>query len=286
MIEKAAASAGGTATEAQLEAINRFAKTPLSAEEVYVFQVRLCDDQPDRDGEKFAAEALPELARLFVGKTGVMDHTWSADRQLARIFETEVVREDGVSFIRAWAYMLKNEKTAGVIAEIEGGIKKEVSVGCSMGRAVCSICGADAGTCEHRKGEQYGNEICYTVLTDPLDAYEFSFVAVPAQPEAGVLKEYGGMKGEKAWKAMETDAALGRQYREALRKDVVRLGLVLDCGLDADALAFVAKTLDDGRLRRVRTAMERRANASYPALTQLPRARREEEKPVEEEFLI
>ena len=33
-----------------------------------------------------------------------------------------------------------------LIADIEGGIKKEVSVGCAMGQARCSICGEPYGT--------------------------------------------------------------------------------------------------------------------------------------------
>ena len=112
ILKAAMAAAGPEATAAQLEQINRFAKKPLGREDVYVFSVRLCDDQVDRDGERFDTDALPELARLFVGKTGVVDHAWSADRQLARIFETKVIRENGVSYSKAWAYMLKTDKTA------------------------------------------------------------------------------------------------------------------------------------------------------------------------------
>ena len=44
------------------------------------------------------------------------------------------------------------EKNAELIAEIEGGIKKEVSVGCSAAKRSCSICGKDAGLCEHERG--------------------------------------------------------------------------------------------------------------------------------------
>ena len=66
--------AGGTPDERQLERVNMQSKTPLKAEEVYVFAVRLCDDQVDRDYERFATEVLPELGRLFVGKPGIVDH--------------------------------------------------------------------------------------------------------------------------------------------------------------------------------------------------------------------
>ena len=90
--------------------------------------------------------------------------------------------------LKAWAYLLRTEKNAYLIAEIEGGIKREVSVGCSVARRVCSICGAEGGTCQHTPGQRYGEQLCYLELRDPTDAYEWSFVAVPAQRKADVYK--------------------------------------------------------------------------------------------------
>ena len=59
--------------ERELEAVNRFAKTVLTEEQVYIFSVRLCDNEVDRDLERFAAEALETLGELFVGKSGIFD---------------------------------------------------------------------------------------------------------------------------------------------------------------------------------------------------------------------
>ena len=42
----------GAPSEEQLEKINRLTKTKVTAEDVYVFSVRLCDDQVDRDDER------------------------------------------------------------------------------------------------------------------------------------------------------------------------------------------------------------------------------------------
>ena len=107
------ASIGGEPTAQQLEAINAQAKSTLTGEQVYVFSLRLCDDQVDRDYERFDTAALPALAKLFIGKTGVVDHKWSADKQIARIFETQVVKEDGVSYIKAWALMASSCMAVG-----------------------------------------------------------------------------------------------------------------------------------------------------------------------------
>ena len=124
-IQKATeAVSAGTPTAVQLMAINAQAKAELTAEQVYVFSLRLCDDQVDRDQERFDTAALPALARLFIGKTGIVDHRWSTENQVARIFETQVVQEEGVSYIKAWAYIRRGGANEEIIADIEAGIKK------------------------------------------------------------------------------------------------------------------------------------------------------------------
>ena len=75
--------------------INRLAKTALTPEQVYTFAVRLCDNEVDRDWERFDIPALSALSELFVGKSGIFDHNWSAEGQTARIYRTQVVEEEG-----------------------------------------------------------------------------------------------------------------------------------------------------------------------------------------------
>ena len=185
----------GRASEEELAEINRFARTPLKAEEVYAFSLRLCDNEVDRDFERFDEAALGTLGDLLVGKSGIFDHRWSAEGQTARLYRTEVVRErarttaagDGYCWLKGWAYLLRTEKNADLIAEIEGGIKREVSVGCSVSRRVCSVCGAESGTCQHTPGQRTGrgcaSRSCGTPWT-PMSG----LCAVPAQRQAGVLK--------------------------------------------------------------------------------------------------
>jgi len=261
--------------EKELAEVNRFAKTPLTAEEVYLFTVRLCDNEVDRDLERFGTEALEELGKLFLGKSGIFDHQWSARGQTARIYRTEVVREsgvvtaagDGYCWLKGWAYLLRTEKNADLIAEIEGGIKKEVSVGCSMGRSVCSVCGADSGTCQHVKGQVYGEKLCFTELREPRDAYEWSFVAVPAQREAGVLKRFG--QEERQTVELRKQAELGRKYLKELRREVVRLAMLADDGLDGQVFAKAAARLEEPELTELKRAYEARAAKRFPAAPQL-----------------
>ena len=285
---------GGVPTGQQLEAINAQTKAELTAEQVYVFSLRLCDDQVDRDFERFDTEALAGLAKLFIGKTGILDHQWSAGNQVARIFETEVVREERVSYIKAWAYIRRGGRAEALIADIEAGILKEVSVGCAMGMAVCSVCGSEYGSCGHRKGEHYDGQLCCAILREPMDAYEFSFVAVPAQRDAGVLKAMGrgktlkelaeefGAQGE--YRAMFKEAQLGRQYAKALQDDVVRLCLSLELGVAEPVLRSVFGNAAGEDLLAVKAALENRLAESMPMMCQLMQSQRTEE--VESGFLI
>jgi len=272
-------SASGVPTAAQLEAINAQARAKMSEEQVYVFSVRLCDDQVDRDGERFDTAALPALAKLFIGKTGIIDHKWSSDSQVARIFAAEVVKEEEVTYIKAWAYIRRGGNADEVIADIEAGIKKEVSVGCAMGRCVCSICGGDYGECGHQKGEYYDGQLCSGILKEPMDAYEFSFVAVPAQRDAGVIKGLGKGKklkeladefgAQQEYRALHKQAQLGQLYEKQLRDDVVRLCLVLDLGAAEPVLRGVVDKAAAEDLMKLKEALEGRVGELMPGKCQL-----------------
>ncbi len=296
-IKKAAeAITVGMPTAAQLETINAQAKGKLTAEQVYVFSLRLCDDQVDRDMERFDTAALPGLAKLFIGKTGIVDHCWSSENQVARIFQTQVVQEQGVSYIKAWAYIRRGSHTDEIIADIEAGIKKEVSVGCAMGRSVCSICGGEYGQCGHHKGEHYDGQLCCAILQEPMDAYEFSFVAVPAQREAGVIKGLGRKNvslkalaeefgAQAEYRELYRQAQLGKQYEQELRSEVVRLCLTLDLGVSEPVLRSVMERAGSGDLQQLKAALTERTRELLPAQTQLPHAGSVQEA-VESGFLI
>jgi len=54
-VNKQALCGGAAAVDEQeLKQINRFSRKELTADEVYTFAVRLCDNQVDRDGERLS----------------------------------------------------------------------------------------------------------------------------------------------------------------------------------------------------------------------------------------
>lgn len=186
--------AKGLSVPDELALVNAQSVKELTADDVFVFRVVACDDQVDRDFEHFSPAALEQMAKLFVGKPLISDHQWSAKGQIARIYAGDVEDNDGVKQLVLRCYMIRTDTTKDVIDAIEAGILREVSVGGSCKKAVCDICGNDKAKswCAHRRGQEYDGKTCTITLDDTEDAYELSFVAVPAQPGAGVVKSYGG----------------------------------------------------------------------------------------------
>ena len=202
-IEKNACIKAYEPAEADMGLINALTLRNFTPEEIFAFKVKLCSNEVDRDYESFTAECLNELAELYKGKTGIKDHFPSADNQVARIFDTKVVCEaekmttlgEPYTYLEAYCYIPRLPTTADFIAEIEAGIKKEVSVSCSISKKFCSICGKEykapwVAGCSHLPGKEYDNVRCIARLDGAADAYEFSFVAVPSQKDAQAKKEY------------------------------------------------------------------------------------------------
>lgn len=198
IISKVAQISASGVTEQELKKINKFALTPLIGDEIFTFKVMMADnEQDDRNFEPFTAKALEDLKKHYMGKTMVFDHSARAEKQVARIYDTELVTTDAKTALGEQhteligkAYMVKTASNADLIAEIKAGIKKEVSTSCAASALVCSICGADntKSLCRHYPGKNYDGETCFLRIESCSEAYELSFVAVPAQPRAGATK--------------------------------------------------------------------------------------------------
>lgn len=244
-----------------LAKINSFTRREFTEKELYTFPVKLCDNDIDRDGERFSDCALVKLSQLFVGKTGIFDHDPTAGNQSARIYETEVVTDSSFTartgepykYLKAMAYMIRTNENADLIAEIDGGIKKEVSISCSASTRKCSICGCNRNTdgCEHIKGKIYNGSECHCVLDDITDAYEWSFVAVPAQINAGVTKKYIPEKEEKTmgtkFTPITTQAEFDAAVKERVEAAVAEAVKKYEDWLSPDAADALAKERDDSK---------------------------------------
>lgn len=282
------------ASNEDLKKIQNFARRELSVDEIYVFNVALCNNDIDRDFEKFSLDALNELAPMFVGKTGIFDHSMKTSDQKARIFETYVEKvegkftKDGEAFYQlcAKAYMLNSEENKALIDEIDTGIKKEVSVSCSVEKSICSICNKDnrRTSCEHRNGNRYNDKLCYSILENPTDAYEFSFVAVPAQREAGIKKSFVPMEEQNMNEIitkmsncseevvltksqarqissyiddLKLDADLGEAYKKNLSKEIVEVFRKAFPNVDENLFASITSVMTTKELLGFRDGIKK-----------------------------
>ena len=287
-----------------MEKINRYSRKELTPDEVYVFTAALCDNDIDRDGEKFSLSALYELKELFTGKTGICDHSMKSSDQKARIFDTYVEKQEGrttadgedLYCLKARAYMLRNESSRSLIEEIDAGIKKEVSVSCSMKTCRCSVCQTDKRVqrCEHIVGNTYGGKRCYSVLEDALDAYEFSFVAVPAQRNAGVTKSFNntevknmedivntikscdkeGMQLSKSQadhlasyiEALEEEAKIGADYKKELSKEIVSRFALQFPEIDSKLFSGIVSVMTAKELLAFKNGLEKSRKSVIPQI--------------------
>ncbi|MCM1132149.1 MAG: hypothetical protein NC340_01625 [Ruminococcus flavefaciens] len=263
-----------------LAKINRFTRREFSEEEIYTFSVILCDNEIDRDGERFSDNALEKLKTLFVGKTGIFDHNTSTANQSARIFDTEIITDTGrttqngepYKYLKAMAYMVRNDNSRNLISEIEGGIKKEVSISCSATKKVCSVCGSNKSTsnCSHIKGKKYGDRICHIILDDIADAYEWSFVAVPAQVNAGVTKKF---TEEATEKSADIDTA---EINRELRRDIRRLAFFRGGRTAVETVEISARTMNTTQLMGLKKAYERITGRNTAEVQLMPDSKKEQ----------
>lgn len=286
---------GYTPKSDDLEKIRQFTRKEFNEDELFIFNLILCDNDIDRDFEKFSVKALNELAVLFVGKTGIFDHMMKASNQMARVFDTWVEKVNGKKTLdgedyyalKAKAYMVRSDENSSLITDIEAGIKKEVSVSCSMNKNTCSICNKDRKSqgCTHINGRTYNGKKCFSILSDALDAYEWSFVAVPAQKQAGVTKSYKFEKGDISMEeitkclkgnksevvlskndadalysyveGLEEYAELGKEYKKLLVKELVSLCSKSIPQLDLSVFKNVASVMTTKELLTFKEAFEK-----------------------------
>ncbi|MPN03307.1 hypothetical protein SDC9_150534 [bioreactor metagenome] len=115
-------------------------------------------------------------------------------------------------------------------------------------------------------------------------------MAVPAQRKAGVLKKFekrnekkdlekllgenGSESCHEEYEKLKRQAELGKSYIEGLRRDLIKLALTSDDAIDCEIYKGIADKLDEKELVELRRVYQQRADAMFPAQTQLS------EKPV------
>jgi hypothetical protein len=166
---RAAVGAGGPVTDAQLALINKFAASPLGADNVYVFPVIISTDKLDSYGthmdettlRNFAQDARAGLPFMNSHRTGGFFS--GAELPHGKIFDGEFVADAEGKRVREWAYLqrgiaLNGQGNDDLIAAMSGGTVGSVSVGFATRAPLapnawykCDICGANllSSACAH-----------------------------------------------------------------------------------------------------------------------------------------
>lgn len=225
--------------QGEMEAINKHALKPLTAEEVFIFQFELSNSNVDYYATRMTLGTLNNYAAK-INSQGVPLEGHHDDYRypLGRIYKAEVVKsDDGVNRMSCRAYILRGDENTGdissdaVIRKIEGGVQKDVSIGFLAGGYTCSVCGEPMVSgffgrvmgleCEHIPGASYEGQMCYAWVEDG-EILEGSLVSTGATPQAIIQKAINFVQAGKLTakmvnginRALNTTLAVDKQEGE------------------------------------------------------------------------
>lgn len=196
-----------------IDKINEHTITPLTEDDIFTFDVILCDNDVDRVYDKMTSEFLQEFKEKSGSLVGLKDHDWNTDTSTNRLYDVELIESEDEKtslgenrqYLLGHAYTLKSNPD---VERINAGLLSGVSVSFNSSGDHCSICGGtthkgedDVAVCVngHHCGETYDGKLCYNVLCHCDDVFEWSLTPVPAQRNARVKnKNLGGVLMKKA----------------------------------------------------------------------------------------
>ena len=103
------------------------------------------------------------------------------------------------------------------------------------------------------KVRMYSGNLCHTVLDDVTGAYEWSFVAVPAQVNAGVTKHYT----ENETHFTDADANALKNARQDIFRDIIRLAFRNGGEVYSKSVSDMAENLDMQSLITLKHKLEK-----------------------------
>lgn len=171
----------GEPTKAQLRKINALTNSNVNQAMLFVYPIRISDNLKDRHGDVFSIQALKQIAKDFIGKSGVKEHNVLLENQHSRVFDSEVIVDENeitplgepYTYVKLYAYMLRTEANRDLMMNIEAGIYNDVSIGVEVNE-------------DDEEIIDYGDEKA-NLIKGINEIQEFSFVAIGAQPKAKVL---------------------------------------------------------------------------------------------------
>lgn len=181
-------------------------------------------DEPNANGDLFPAEELKKSYGTFVGKGLFLNH--DADdvkKSVGKVVDAWFVEAEGDNHIVCLCKI--DRKAEPIIArKVESGIIDSVSMGCSVSRAECGICGKQMSNpddfCEHM--EFLGREITtdkgekktVTSINRGISFNELSLVSNPADEKAKLMSIFANKREEMVKVASELNIDINDKKEE------------------------------------------------------------------------
>lgn len=184
---------GKAINDDQLQAINKFTLIDIPIEQLYVRKMRLAHNAIDRDEERFSDDILKDFANTLPGKSLLIGHQWGPPGKglfYKAWIETKSIEEaneetggklilpkgvDKVKFLMTEFYTVKTDSKIELLADIDAGIIRHVSIGFDADKIVEVV------------DEKTGVTL-YHEYKSPGEAFEGSLVWLGAQPGTTITK--------------------------------------------------------------------------------------------------
>ena len=171
-------------TSVQKEMIKRFLPRDerndyINWKDYYVFKIILCNNDVDKDHDKFSIQTLYQIRDMAIGKNGILDTMPNKENNIARIFDCSVEYDKGKTtidgepllYVQAYAFLDKciSDGCGAIAQKIKEGFYNEVSVGCSIYKS-------------HKESffdSEFASEYEITVIDSIADLYEWSIIQKP-----------------------------------------------------------------------------------------------------------
>jgi len=208
----------------EFEYIKPLVSDDTTPEQLYIFSLRMCNNEIDADNDKLSDDFLRQFAEHITNNPIplIKDHTWTADGQIGRVYRAEVLSDGENSLGEPYTYVLGYAYVAAdsdIVPRIKLGLLSEVSVGFDGSGYTCSVCGASVKSYDsqcpngHIFGSIHEDAPVYRNVNQCLSALECSFVPVPAQDGAEIQSKSKG--GERKVKKSEFLKILGLKSKKA-----------------------------------------------------------------------
>lgn len=134
-------------------------------EEFYIYPMIVVDSKTDRHNERFSIKALEDIVEKLPGTVVLSDHDWdNVSKSVGRVYEAKLYKSNDSHVVVGYCYTTLAE----VKSRIGDGTLKSVSIGF--------------------EGVSKQDNEGVGVYEEVTDVYEVSFVNVPAQKGAGLIK--------------------------------------------------------------------------------------------------